>query len=128
MKLSNLKINQMQNVNNAVNPALTDIKVCILLSPYNNYLIIKNECSFVYFLVNQNAIAAAKQEGRDADYCYEPARQQLGDASKTAFNALDKCVDDQLATLRPVKLNIESHLSVSSQKYSFINKFLSQMN
>ncbi|XP_034940469.1 uncharacterized protein [Chelonus insularis] len=83
MKLSNLKLTQMTNVNNAVNPALDDTR---------------------------KAIAEAKKQGKYADHCYEPTRSLLADASKTAFRQLDDCVSDQLKTLQPVQQNINSHL------------------
>ncbi|XP_063983382.1 uncharacterized protein LOC135165727 [Diachasmimorpha longicaudata] len=84
LKLGNLKINQMQNVNDAVNRALDQIR---------------------------SDIAAAKKDGKNADQCYEPSRMQLRDASNTVFKQLDKCVNDAVEPLNPVVSNIASHVT-----------------
>ncbi|KAH0560424.1 uncharacterized protein LOC123265963 [Cotesia glomerata] len=82
-KLSNLKINEMTNVNNAVNSAIDETR---------------------------KAITAANTQGKNADHCFEPMRLRLRDASQAAFNSLDECANDQVLTLKPVEQNIETHV------------------
>ncbi|XP_011301404.1 uncharacterized protein [Fopius arisanus] len=94
-KLNNLKMNEMQNVNNAVDNALAQIK---------------------------NDIAAAKNEGKNADQCYEPARMQLRDASMTVFKQLDKCVEESIEPLNPVVNNIASHVTTGKMLLSELDR------
>ncbi|XP_076656304.1 uncharacterized protein LOC143360965 [Halictus rubicundus] len=63
-KLSNKKSENMQQLNNVVNPALTEIRA---------------------------NVDAAKAQGKDAEHCYTEAKDTLRTLSQTGFSDLNKC-------------------------------------
>ncbi|XP_078039857.1 uncharacterized protein LOC144471565 [Augochlora pura] len=63
-KLSNKKIEQMQQLNNIVNPALNDIRA---------------------------SVDAAKGQGKDKEQCYTNAKASLRTISQTGFSDLNEC-------------------------------------
>lgn len=70
----------------------------------------------MFFTDSQSDIAAAKNEEKNADSCYEPTRIQLRDATNTVFASLDKCVNDAVEPLNTVRSNIASHVTVTADE------------
>lgn len=64
---------------------------------------------------SQSDIVAAKNDGKNADSCYEAMIMQLRDASDTVFGQLAKCVDDAMKPLGLVESNIASHITVPTK-------------
>lgn len=87
-KLSDLKIVELTNINSIVNPALAAIR---------------------------SEIDQAKAAGKNADHCFEPSRQRMRLASLNSWKVLDQCASDALATIDPVKNNVDALLQLGNR-------------
>ncbi|XP_076288563.1 uncharacterized protein LOC143213017 [Lasioglossum baleicum] len=96
-KLSNKKIENMQQLNNVVNPALTDIRA---------------------------NVDAAKAKGKDAEHCYTDAKATLRTLSQTGFSDLDKCQQSGKQQLQSQLNNLEAAQNTGSQYISELDSIM----
>ncbi|KZC06070.1 hypothetical protein WN55_07156 [Dufourea novaeangliae] len=79
----------MTNINNIVNPALSDIRA---------------------------KVDAANAAGKDAEHCYTDAKANLRTASQTGFSELNRCEQNALQSLQP-QFNALDTAEATGNKY-----------
>lgn len=96
-KLSNKKIEFMQQLNNIVNPALTEIRA---------------------------NVDAAKAQGKNVEHCYTNAKDTLRTLSQTGFSDLNKCEQSGKQQLQSQLNNLQAAQNTGNKIYSELDTII----